>query len=200
MKNIKEAKQCLITAWPYIVEECRQVLGSELHYQAMVYHCLRTHGCVPSDQIGMNVKMYIESPKSKFFRKAQKGRHADFQGVEPIPDVCLFKPKIFGDWRRRNFEDTLTSLLLAIEIKASERQDGRLRVGEIVGDIEKLSAHREEARHRKSTFLPVMLVIDTAPIEKERMTKEGLKEAKMIARELQVEFLYLSPDTDKSTL
>jgi hypothetical protein len=200
MKNIKEAKQCLITAWPKIVKECRLVLGSELHYQAMVYHCLRSYGKVPIDQIGMNVKMYIESPESKFFRELEKARHVDFQGVEPIPDVCLFKTDVGGDWRRRSRENTLNALLLAIEVKASERKDKRLTASEIVFDIKKLSAHRDEARHRKSTFLPVMMVIDTAPKESERMSKEGLSESLDAAQKNHVEFLYLSPEAATSTL
>lgn len=132
------AKLKLIAAWPHIVTECRQVLGSELHYQAVVYHCLRAHAQVPLAQIGMNVKMMITSPVSDLFRELETKKHEDFRGgFEPIPDVCPFSPRVGADWRRRNNEVTLSSLLLAIEVKASERQNGRLRCGEIVNDIKK---------------------------------------------------------------
>ena len=49
----------LLKAWPAIVDECRAVWGSELHYQAMIYHALRTAGRVPREQLGMNVKIMI---------------------------------------------------------------------------------------------------------------------------------------------
>lgn len=57
METIKEASLKLLSAWPHIITECRQALGSELYYQAVVYHCLRAHGHVPIGQLGMNVKM-----------------------------------------------------------------------------------------------------------------------------------------------
>jgi len=66
MNNQADAKEALMRAWPSIVRECRQVLGSELHYQAMIYHCLRHYGKVPIDQIGMNVKMSINKPKTNY--------------------------------------------------------------------------------------------------------------------------------------
>lgn len=200
MQSIEDAKQCLNNAWPHIVMECRQVLGSELHYQAMVYHCLRSHGKAPIDQIGMNVKMWIDSPVSKLFRKLDERKHIRFRGgFEPIPDICLFSLNVAGDWRRRNRINTLASLLLAIEVKASERYGGRLRFGEIMGDIEKLSAHREEAVARGYDFQPVMMIIDTAPDETKRMTTRGLSESKDAAIQHGVEFLYLSNTSATNT-
>lgn len=197
MKIIRDATTCLANAWPHIVAECRQVLGSELHYQAMVYHCLRLHADVPIDQIGMNVKMWIDNPTSKLFQELDRRKHIEYQGgFEPIPDVCLFKPKVKGDWRRRSYDRTLNSLLVAIEIKASERDKNRLRPGEIVFDIEKLAAHREEAKALHSNFQPVMMVIDTAPEPAERMTAEGLRTSMAAAHEHDVEFLYVSPDNE----
>ena len=59
-------------AWPTFVAECRSVLGSELHYQALLYHCLRTHGGVPSRQLGMNVKIWIEPVTTEYFRNLDK--------------------------------------------------------------------------------------------------------------------------------
>ena len=182
-------------AWPSIVDECLKVLGSELHYQAMVYHCLRQYAQVPVDQLGMNVKMLISNPASALFKKLDRKRHADYQGAfEPIPDVVIFSPEIDGDWRRRNREKTLKSMLMAIEVKASERQGGRLRYGELSNDIEKLAAHREEVEHLGSDMLPVMMVIDTAPEETERTRNETIKRCVELARERDVLFLYLSSE------
>ncbi len=201
MKTKEDAKQCLLDAWPYIVSESRTVLGSELHYQAMVYHCLRAYGNAPIDQIGMNVKMWISSPVTELFRSLDARKHQNFRGgFEPIPDVCLFSPEISGDWRRRNNHNTLQSLLLAIEVKASERKGGRLRTGEIIGDIKKLAAHREEAEARNTNFFPVMMVIDTAPGDAEKMTGHSLSQSEAAASDLGVGFLYVAPDSVRNSL
>jgi len=66
--DLPEVRQLLLKAWPAIVEECRAVLGGELHYQAVVYHCLRQAGC-PRTQLGMNVKQWIVGPVSKLFQE-----------------------------------------------------------------------------------------------------------------------------------
>jgi hypothetical protein len=201
VKDQQQAARALSRAWPHIVEETGLVLGSELHYQAMVYHGLRIHGPVPATQIGMNAKMWITDPVSDLFRKLDLRKHEDYRGAfEPVTDVCLFAEGIAADWRRRNYEKTLTSLLLAIEVKASERAGGRLRAGEIVRDIDKLAAHCEEARHRGGLFIPVMMVIDTAPEEEERMTPWALSACHEAARKENVEFLYVSQDKQLCTL
>lgn len=62
METATDAIGRLRRAWPQVVVECRDVLGSELHYQAVVYHCLRDSGSVPRRQIGMNVKQWITLP------------------------------------------------------------------------------------------------------------------------------------------
>jgi len=162
-------------AWPSFVAECRSVLGSELHYQALLYHCLRAHGEIPSRQLGMNVKIWITEVISPHFRRfGEKKRPGYIGGFEPIPDVVIFEPEIDGDWRRRNYENTLRHMLMAIEVKASERHLGRLRAGEIVEDIRKLEALRVEALHRKgSDMLPAVVTIDTAPEANERMRPEA---------------------------
>ena len=201
MKDQQGAARALYQAWPHIIEETRLVLGSELHYQAMVYHCLRNHGKVPISQIGMNVKMLITDPVSELFKRLDLRKHEDFRGAfEPIPDICLFADGIGSDWRRRNCERTLAALLLAIEVKASERAGGRLHSGEIVRDIRKLEAHCEEARYRGGMFIPVMMVIDTAPKEEERMTTWALSDSLEAARKAKVEFLYVSQDQQSCTL
>lgn len=201
MQTSFDAQQRLLKAWPYIVQECRQVLGSELFYQALVYHCLRTYAQVPLEQLGMNVKMYIANPVSDLFKIYDVRKHEDYRGgFEPIPDVCFFSSQVNADWRRRDPEKTLKALLLAIEIKASERDKGRLSEKNITDDILKLVAHKQEANARGSDFLPVMLVIDTAPLKNERMTAKSMLAAKKIAQELQVGFLYVSPDEVINTL
>jgi hypothetical protein len=193
MVNPREAVESLLKAWPSIISECRATLGSELYYQAVIYHNLRKAG-VPLTQLGMNVKMQIDEPVSKLFRELDLKKHEDYRGgFEPIPDVALFSPSVSADWRRHNNLVTLGSLLLAIEVKASERANGRLRSGEVISDIEKLAAHRDEAKHRGNDFYPVMMVIDTAPSQKEQMTKYGFDLAARSAEELSVGFLYLSP-------
>ena len=46
-------------------------------------------------------------------------------GREPIPDLVIFSPDIAGDFRRRNYANTLCHMLLAAEIKVSEHfQEG----------------------------------------------------------------------------
>lgn len=154
-----------------MLAECQEVLGSELHYQAMIYHSLRMSG-VPVSQLGMNVKMYISNPITPLFQNLDKKKNEKFRGgFEPIPDVVIFSPLIKGDWRRRNRINTLKESLVAIEIKASERHKGRLTESEIVNDLKKLTAHRDEAIHRNAGFAPIMIIVDTAPDPTERMKR-----------------------------
>src|SRR5215203_1856500 len=102
-----DALEAFKRAWPTFVTECRSVLGSELHYQALLYHCLRVYGQGPSKQLGMNVKMRIMDPVSEHFRMLDEKRHPDYRGgFEPIPDVVIFRPEIDGDFRRRNRENS----------------------------------------------------------------------------------------------
>ena len=197
MQNLSDAKQALQNAWPMIKTECLSVLGSELHYQAMIYHALRKKGKVPLQQIGTNVKMWVDDPVSKLFQNLDKKKHQDYQGgFEPIPDVVIFKPSINGDWRRRNNRETLLNMLIAIEVKASERQDNRLQPHEITLDIRKLSALREEVIARGTDVLPVMIIIDSAPDSKERMTENSLNISQELAFNLDVCFLYVSPNDE----
>lgn len=184
-------------AWPTFAAECRMVLGSELHYQAMLYHALRTTGQVPIGQVGMNVKQWIPNVQSDLFKRYDSKKHEDFRGgFEPIPDVVLFRPEIASDWRRRRHSETLASMLVAIEVKASERSASRLSAAEVTTDINKLSAHRFEAQARGFDFLPVMIVLDTAPAFSERMTSAALETSRSVAAEQRVEFRYLCPATE----
>ena len=52
---------------------------------------------------------------------------------------------------------------------------------------------RASDRHLGYDFHPVMMVLDTAPLEAERMTGTALAEAQALASQLGVEFRYLSP-------
>jgi len=193
MNNQNDAKDIFLRTWPSIVKECRLVLGSELHYQAMIYHCFRTYGKVPIEQIGMNVKMWIDSPNSELFKKYGKDKHPDFQGgFEPIPDIVLFKPSINGDWRRRNYENTIKKMLMAIEVKASENQNKRIYPKSIIDDILKLDAHRDEVRSLGSSVIPTVIIVDTAPDEKERMLPSSLERVKNSAEKNSVGLFYFS--------
>lgn len=197
MQTQDEALSALTRSWPTIVEECRSVLASELHYQAVVYRCLREVGGVPPTQVGMNVKMWIPDVVSDHFKSLDLKKAEDFRGgFEPIPDVVVFHSDIRGDFRRRNYSNTLRQMLMAIEIKASERDHKRLGPKEIVDDILKLDAHRFEARNRGTDFLPAVLVIDTAPELAERMTQYALETAKSAAKERGVCFFYLSQEEE----
>jgi hypothetical protein len=192
--NSDDAKMLVKKAWPLIVDESRQQLGGELHYQAVAYHCLRQAG-VPARQMGMNVKQMIEQPVSALFRSwSEKKSEAYRGGFEPIPDIVLFKPEVNGNWQRRNAEATLTNMLMAIEVKASERAGGRLSIAEITRDIAKLAAHREEVVHRGGGMTSVMMVIDVALSEKERMRESDVARCASMAADQGVGWLYVSPD------
>jgi len=159
----------------------------------MTYFCLRSSG-IDRGQIGMNVKQYIEDPVSTIFRQLDARKHENYRGgFEPIPDIVLFRPEISGDWRRRNREQTLRHMLLAIEIKASERAGNRLTVREVLRDIEKLAAHREEVLARGAGMTPVMMVVDVAPLQEERMRPQTMETARASSAQLGVGWLYVSP-------
>ncbi len=198
MHSIDDAIGSVLAAWPGISEDCRVVLGSELHYQAMIYHRLRTDGQVPITQIGMNVPMYLANPITQYFmdrieKRMERKNAYDLQnGVAPTPDVVLFRPEIDGDWRRRNSDLTLRHTLIAIEVKVSERSGSRLSSKEILSDIEKLSAHREEVRHLGADMLPIMMILEPAPAKSERMTGRTFHEYMKYARINQVEVLHCS--------
>jgi hypothetical protein len=187
-----DARELLIRAWPEIVAETRAVLGGELHYQAVIYHCLRLSGA-PRAQIGMNVKQWIGSPLTPLFIERDLRKHPAYRGgFEPIPDIVLFSPQIHGDWRRRNHQASLQNMLLAIEVKASERAGSRLSEREIAEDLKKLASHRDEAHARGTNFCPVMAVVDVAPDEQERMIEDAVAACRRIANELRVGWLYVS--------
>ena len=198
MKSIEDAIDSVLAAWPGICQDCLAVLGSELHYQAMIYHRLRTDGQVPITQIGMNVPTYLANPASQYFKDIVKKRRSNksaydlSNGVAPTPDVLLFRSEIAGDWRRRNSATTLRQALVAIEVKVSERVGSRLSAPELLNDIKKLSAHREEVRHLGAEMVPVMMILEPAPDESELMTAETYAKCMGLARQSGVEVLHWS--------
>lgn len=142
----------------------------------------------------MNVKVWIADVVSDDFRARDLRKAEGYRGgFEPIPDVVIFRPEIAGDFRRRNRENTLRQMLLAVEVKASERERERLWPGEIIEDVLKLDALGVEARHRGSDALGAVVVVDTAPEANERMTPEARRAAEAVARERGVCLFYVSP-------
>ena len=128
--NQEHARAALARAWPTISRECLAVLGSELHYQAMIYFALRTAGAVPVTQLGMNVKQWIPDVQTDLFKKFDLAKHEGFHGgFEPLPYVVIFSPTVEGAWRRSQREKTLSSMPLSIEDKAPDRAGAVLRRG-----------------------------------------------------------------------
>lgn len=163
-----------------------------------MYRCFREFGNVPPDQIGMNVKIWFDKPITSFFRTREYYKHKDFRGgIEPVPDIVLFSPDIKGDFRRRNNKSTFKYMLMAIEVKASERESSRLTPGEICEDIQKLKAFRNEARRRRKNFIPTMVVLDTAPNKEERMTSQSVEAILSEAKKHNVGLFYFAPDNPR---
>ena len=98
MNSIDDAIRSIRVAWPGIIDDCCEVLGSELHYQAMIYHRLRTDGQIPVAQLGMNVPMYLANPVTPYFqdliekRKKRKSAY-DFKTVfgEVLPIMMILE-------------------------------------------------------------------------------------------------------------
>jgi hypothetical protein len=198
MNTNEQALAAMELAWPHFIIEARKVLGSELHYQALLYYHLRSHGQVPLDQIGMNVKMWIEECVTPLFQKYAQRKAVGYQrGFEPIPDIVLFKPDVNGDWRRRNYKQTLEHSLAAIEVKASERYRDRLTYIEISTDIQKLCAQRSEMQFKGQSLTPIIVVVDTAPEMRERMRPGPLDAVCIEAENNGVYLYYVSQDTDR---
>lgn len=140
----------------------------------------------------MNVKQWVDNPVSRLFQALDQRKAEGFRGgFEPIPDVVLFTDAIRGDLRRRNCSQTLRHMLAAIEVKASERARSRLGPGEVRSDIDKLAAHRAEVKARSGDMIPVMMVIDTAPLVEERMTPHAIAACRARAVELDVDWYYV---------
>ena len=193
MDSIDDTKKIMVKVWPHISRECQKVLASELHYQAMIYRCFREYGKVPAKQIGMNVKIRVMNPRVNEFVIRDSKKHEDYQGgYEPIPDIVLFSREINGNFQRRNRKNTLAQMLMAIEVKASEKEDSRIRPKEIEDDLKKLDAFREEAAIRHSRFIPTMIVLDTAHEEEERMIPQSVDRIFSKAEELGIGLFYLS--------
>ncbi len=200
IRKPEQAFEAFRLAWPKFVSECRSMLGSEQHYQAVLYHCLRSSG-VPARQLGMNVKQYIPDPITPLGQSISEVRHTNYKGFEPTPDAIIFHPDIGGDWRRRRRKKSMRNSLVSIEMKVSERAGARLTAREITNDILKLSALRQEIfeRYQKAPgagLIGLMIVVDTAPDKKERMTDWSLNRCREISREQNIRFGYLDTIRD----
>lgn len=84
-------------------------------------------------------------------------------------------------------------MLAVLEIKASERAGSTLSLSEVVRDLRKLAAHREEIQSMGHDFHPVMMVIDSARDTSERMRGTDTAKARALSSELGVEWRYVSP-------
>jgi len=194
INNVEQVRNSINNSFEQIQNECKSVLGSELHYQAIIYHCLRDFGNVPISQIGMNVKIWINNPKTSFLIERMNKKHINFrEGQEIIPDITIFNENVKSDFRRRNYKNTLKETIYSLEIKASERENGRLQRNEIKIDIIKLKSQFTETKlkHKKEIGIGIM-VIDTAPKESEKMKKDTLDEVTEFAKENGVDFWYCS--------
>ena len=194
INNVEQVRNSINNSFEQIQNECKSVLGSELHYQAIIYHCLRDFGNVPISQIGMNVKIWINNPKTSFLIERMNKKHINFrEGQEIIPDITIFTENVKSDFRRRNYKNTLKETIYSLEIKASERENGRLQRNEIKIDIIKLKSQFTETKlkHKKEIGIGIM-VIDTAPKESEKMKKDTLDEVTEFAKENGVDFWYCS--------
>ncbi|HIP49160.1 MAG TPA: hypothetical protein EYG92_09385 [Lutibacter sp.] len=121
-------------------------------------------------------------------------KHINFrEGQEIIPDITIFNENVKSDFRRRNYKNTLKETIYSLEIKASERENGRLQRNEIKIDIIKLKSQFTETKlkHKKEIGIGIM-VIDTAPKESEKMKKDTLDEVTEFAKENGVDFWYCS--------
>ncbi|MCW2240761.1 hypothetical protein [Azospirillum canadense] len=189
-----QALNALARAWPTIVAECRQVLGSELHYQAMIYHALRMTS-IQAQQLGMNVRQRIPEPSTCHFQGQVIVRGPCLTVAETIPDIVIFHPLVNGDWRGRNCTETLRHMLLIAEVKVSERDGGRLGYSEIARDIRKLIDSRREVVRFNARPETAMIIVDTAPSEKERMLLSGIDAVMTLCREHNVSFFYMNSET-----
>ena len=188
------ALTAFVRTWPYFVNEAQEVLGSELLYQAVLSHCLRTQGEVPIRQLGMNVKMHIDDVISVHFKSKVNPLYGN--GCESVPDILIGRPGLGADFRRRNYKNTHRNALLAAEMKVSENDGKTMHPRSVLKDIAKVAAIREEALHRGSDIVPAMVVVSTAPLERERLSEHSRREVEAAARELGVCLFYVGPADD----
>jgi len=203
MNSVQECQKSISNSFRAIILECRSVLGSELHYQAMVYFNLRLIGKIPVSQMGMNVKTTAENPVTDFFKSRVEAKHINFRsfGIEFIPDISIYTTNLNSDWRRRNFKNTLKETLYSLEIKASERYKSRLAYKEIETDIFKLKAQYDETFSKYGKRIGVgILIIDTAPKINERMKSSTLARLLELSKQNDIDFWYFSQDEELEIL
>jgi len=194
-----DCQKLISKCFKQIVNECRTVFGSELHYQAMIYHILRKYGDAPIDQLGMNVKTLITNVNSEFLLERINRKNINYQsyGIELIPDLSFYEKAINSDWRRRNYKNTLKLTLYSLEVKASERHKSRISYKEIETDILKIEAQYQETKQQHNKSIGIgLLIVDTAPSPKERITETSLFKIQEFANSKSVDLWYLSQDIE----
>ncbi len=198
MNSMEEAIFAVENAWPGITQDAEEVSASELHYQAMIYNRLRIDGGIPLKQLGMNVKMLIKEPVSLFFQeeaektKSMRSVYSPYKGIQPTPDIVIFNHSIDIDWRRSNSDTTMVNMLSMIEVKVSEFTENRLTASDIIKDIHKLAAHREEVESLGATVLPIMMVIDAAHDESNKMLSTSIDEYQNVAYQNRIKVFHHS--------
>jgi len=146
--------------WEKFYPATRQVFGSELSYQALLYHTILEHTSDPRNvnfrSVALNVKIGIYKPlthKAREKAKESAEGYQDYFGC--IPDLVVFKNGFHGNHKRANGVRNLLWAEMLFELKVNERtvhnentdesRTGRIRPGEIIEDIDKLVILREEA-------------------------------------------------------
>ncbi len=203
IQSPEEVKQTISNCFNLVVTECRLILASELHYQAMLYYHLRHTGGIPFNQLGMNVKTTITNVQNPFLLQKSFLRNTNYQSadIEIIPDITVFSQEINHDWRRRNFANTLKETLYSLEVKASERHKGRLQQKEVETDILKLVAQREETRRLFNRRIGVgMFIVDVAPDPGERMKAPILEALIELTRQQEVDLWYFNQESQVEAL
>ncbi len=127
-----------------------------------------------------------------FRSESDRARHPDVQGgCEPNPDIAIYHRGVWGDSRRWSCDGTFNNLLPVAEVIAAERADSRLQSGEIVSDIRKLDALRQEVQEWESDIVQVMPVVDTVETSEGRMIRSPPGKDRACAEELDVHHLLL---------
>lgn len=144
LATLQDALAALDRAWPTICDECLQVPGGERQYQAVIYHALRSVGGVPNRQLAMNVRQFIQSPKSKYFKTLQGSSHKSFL---PTLDIVMLQADAGADRRT----EISGKMILAIKVVAPDdhqRRGKRIRANEVLNAIRKLAGIREEMQQK----------------------------------------------------
>ena len=142
-------------------------------------------------------KTTISNVSSPFLKERILKKNEKYQsfGIEIIPDISFFRTDINGDWRRRNHINTFKETLYSLEIKASERANGRIAYSEIETDLLKLKAQTEETERQHNRKIGAgLMIIDVAPKMEERITVNSLNRIKALSKPHAIDLWYFSQD------